>query len=105
MRDYTECGKTIPDDKVVLISGFVYIIIRDKECYIENGEYHESEYSIVVKDLDPEYDEPITLADIARDYPNVTKVIHEDYMDGEVFNYGNHDRETWECVGKTMGFV
>lgn len=102
-------GEIKPDDEVVFYDGFIYIISR-KEVATADG-WGKMEYSIDVKCLCPEYDEPISLADIAERYPNVKKVIYDDAMRGYVYNYGNHkdslhpESEAWELVGDTMGYA
>ena len=103
-------NKVIPDNEVVFYDGFLYIISHAKDSYIdEDEEYHEPEYSIEVKCLCPEYDEPITLEDIAKEYPKVCKVIFEDAFMGYVYNYKNHriedNNEAWEQVGTTLGYA
>lgn len=99
-------GEIYPDDKVVFYDGYLYIISRDQEAYIDKCRYHEPKYSIDVKCIVAEYDKPWTLADIAEKYPNVHKVIFDDMMKGFVYNYGNHnDEELWELVGTTMGYA
>lgn len=102
-------GEIKPDDEVVFYDGFIYIISRE-EVETADG-MGDMKYSIDVKCLCPEFDEPITLADIAEKYPNVEKVIYDDAMRGYVYNYGNHkdslhpESEAWELVGDTMGYA
>lgn len=59
--------------------------------------------------LDAEYDQPISLDDIERDYPHVCKVIFEDVLKGCVYSYGNHTgdkgAEKWELTGTTVGYA
>lgn len=52
-----------------------------------------------------EYDDPITLEDIARKIPEVRMVIAESLLDGVVYRYGNHEAGKWEEVGKTKGYA
>lgn len=99
-------GERVPDDKVYIYDGFLYII--SEHCCIEDG--REVRYPDVAEIcLCPEYDEPISLADIKERYPDVHIVIHDDVTDGEVFKYGNHglepDAEMWELYGETKGYV
>lgn len=102
-------GEAKPDDEVVFYDGFLYIISREEVATADG--WGKMEYSIDVKCLCPEYDEPITLADIAKNYPNVEKVIYDDAMRGCVYNHGNHktihdpNAEAWELVGTTMGYA
>lgn len=100
-----ETGKIIPDDKVWIYDGIIYIISR-KFSKIKG---HEEHYSCDRLCLIPEYNDPINLVDIKNRYPNVIKVIHEDWLHGTVYNYGNHktndDEEKWEEVGHTKGFA
>ena len=99
MLDMTN-GNKKPDDEVVFDDGFLYIISLEEEGY-----------SITVKCLCAEYDEPMTLADIAKEYPNVHKVIFDDCLRGCVYNHGNHcskydpNAEMWELVGHTLGYA
>ena len=108
MLNMVDCCTT-PDDKEVFYDGFLYIIRRVKEGYLTKEEYVESEYGIEVKCLNAEYNEPWTLADIAREYPDVKKVIYDDALHGYVYNYGNHSNEKnaekWELVGTTYGYA
>lgn len=107
MLNMIDCTKK-PDDEEVFYDGFLYIISRDREPYADD-EYHDAEYSIEVKCLTAEYDDPITLADIAEKYPKVCKVIFDDAMKGKVYSYGNHryeeNAEKWELVGTTLGYA
>lgn len=49
------------------------------------------------------------IPDIAREYPNVQKVIFDDAINGYVYNYDNHgneqNAEKWELVGTTLGYA
>lgn len=74
--------------------GILYII----ECKCTEGK-------VTVVTLDGEYDEPITLSDIAEKYPDVRKVIFEEPLRGYVFDYGNHGKGKWEQVGTTKGYA
>lgn len=53
---------------------------------------------------DGQYNEPITLADILARYPKTELVVVEDPLAGVVYRYGNHG-DTWEQVGKTIGYA
>lgn len=102
-------GEIKPDDKVVFYDGFLYII-SEKDGETADGMV-KTKYSIDVKCLCAEYDEPISLADIVERYPNVEKVIYDDAMRGYVYNHGNHktihdpNAEAWELVGTTLGYA
>lgn len=86
----------IPDDGVLFDDGILYIICHD----LDNGAL-----SIGKQTLDPKYDEPISLEEIALRYPEVELVIHEDFLSGEMYRYNNYgDNEWWE-VGRTRGFA
>lgn len=105
MRDLTAPEKeVIPDDKVVLFDGFIYII----SCNEKEWE-GTPDFSIDVKILNCEYDPYITLADIEKEYPNVHKVIYEDCLRGSIFNFKNHscdkNAEKWERVGTLVGYA
>lgn len=58
-----------------------------------------------MKMLNAEYDSPISLASIAKKYPNVHKVIFDDALKGYVFNYSNHRDGCWEQVDTTLGYA
>lgn len=98
MRDL-KTNKVKPDNKVWFADGFLYII---------SGKNRREEWSIDVLCLCPEFDSPMNLVDIKKNYPDVVKVIHEDYLRGEVYTYGNHSHEkdeAWELTGETLGFA
>ena len=102
MIDYID-HKNKDDDDVIFYDGFLYII----STYLVNR--CEAKYEIDVICLCPEYDDPISLTDIREKYPNVHKVIFEDWREGYVYNYGNHRDENknrvWERTGRTYGFA
>ena len=56
-----------------------------------------------------EYDKPISLADIQKQYPKVSMVIAECGLEGKVYRYGNNidgnGKPLWEEVGKTQGYA
>lgn len=96
--------RVIPDDDVIFHDGFLYIISQTRKASLDD----DPEYKLDVLCLCPEYDDPLSLKDIAEKYPKVTKVIWEDWMVGKVFNYKNHSgegEEAWEHTGETIGFV
>lgn len=106
MRDLRH-DKVIPDDQVRIYDGFVYIISRK---VTGKGLHIKVHHSIDVICLNPEYDDPLSLVDIKKRFPKVIKVIHEDWLRGDVYNYGNHatkdnGEEFWELTGETMGFA
>lgn len=94
-------NKVIPDNEVIFYDGFLYIISI-------SGEDRENVECDRIC-LCAEYDEPITLSDIAERYPNVHKVIFDDALRGYVYNYKNHriedNNEAWEQVGTTLGYA
>ena len=55
--------------------------------------------------LNMEYDEPITLDEIATSFPDVRMVIFETALQGYIFTYGNHVKGQWENVGTTYGYA
>ena len=55
--------------------------------------------------LAAEYDDPVTLAAIALDCPDVELVIYESALRGYVYRYGNHEKGEWEEVGQTCGYA
>ena len=89
-------GKDIPNDEVLFDDGILYIICHD----LDNGEL-----SIGKQTLDPQYDEPISLAEIALRYPEVELVIHEDFLSGELYRYNNYGKNEWVQTGQTRGFA
>ena len=98
-------GEKKPDNEVIFRDGFLYMIIQDQAPKFDDG----AKYSIAVKCLCPEYDEPMSLVDISRLYPNIQKLIFDDAMKGYIYNYGNHrcdpNAEAWELIGETMGYA
>lgn len=99
-------GKKTPDDEVIFYDGFLYIIMDHR--VIEDGEEHSYE-GIREICLCPQYDPPLSLADIKETYPDVHIVIHDDALYGEVYKYGNHTiepgAEAWELYGETRGYA
>lgn len=89
-------GKEIPDDEVLFYDGILYIICHD----LDNGAL-----SIGKLTLDPQYDEPISLEEIALRYPEVELVIHEDMSFGEVYRYNNYGDNEWWQTGQTRGYA
>ena len=88
--------KEIPDENVIFHDGIVNIFCScgmDKDC-----EAHRIF-------IDPQYDEAISLKDIAIKYPLVDKVIYEKGLEGYVYSYGNHKYGEWELVGETVGYA
>lgn len=106
MRDYLE-EIVVNDKDVIFYDGFLYII-SCVEVIKGNGDVEYDHYLDYLC-LCPEYDEPLTLTDIAERYPNVNKVIYDDMFRGAVYNYGNHssepNAEMWEKVGSLIGYV
>ena len=105
-------NRVIPDNDVIFNDGFLYIISLNiplgKPFAIKDL---SSFYTVGVIVLNPEYDNPLTLKDIEKQYPNVRKVIYEEAMSGYVYNYGNHTKknisetsQVWEQVGTTCGY-
>lgn len=88
--------KEIPDENVIFHDGVLFIFCScgmDKDC-----EAHRIF-------IDPQYDEAISLKDIAIKYPLVDKVIYEKGLEGYVYSYGNHKYGEWELVGETVGYA
>ena len=54
---------------------------------------------------DGQFDDSITLKDIAEKYPCVRIVIAEFPLRGTVYRYGNHDKGKWEIIGTTEGYA
>ena len=106
MLDMTT-GKIKPDDEEVFYDGFLYIICEiPKFRGTPNGDMELRESYVVEYCLNPEIDEPWTLARISEVYPTVHKVLWEDALRGYVYHYGNHtDSEQWERVGDTLGYA
>ena len=108
MRDVKN-GIVWRDEDVVFYDGFLYIISEDEEAHIDSEGYKEAKYSLKVICLCPEYDEPLSLKDIAERYPKVEKVLYEDCLRGAIYNYGNHgsepNAEMWEKTGETLGYA
>lgn len=86
-----EIGKEIPDEQVRFFDGILLIVLEDNRCR-----------HII---LNAEFDDLISLADIAKKYKDVDKVIFEDAFRGWVYSYGNHEPDEWELVGETCGYA
>ena len=84
-------------EDVRCVDGFVTILLKPKS-FIGKGNY-------IKLCIQPEYDEPITLKDIAEKYPDVYMVIFEGLLNGEIYNYGNHKEGLWEKIGRTDGYA
>lgn len=110
MRDLWK-NENRPDNEVIFYDGFLYIICRDAEPYVDGCELTPAQYSVKSIILNAEYDAPWSLADIVQWYPNVCKVIYDDALRGTVYSYGNHAHdksgnvEMWEKVGETVGYA
>ena len=89
-------GKEIPDDEVLFYDGILYIICHD----LDNGAL-----SIGKIYIHPEYDKPISLAEIALRYSEVELVIHEDALSGEMYRYNNYGKNEWVQTGQTRGYA
>ena len=94
MNDLIE-NKEIADNDVVFYDGMLWIVSRERLC----------KHKIEKITLFAEYDNSISLADIRKKHPNVTMVIYESFMHGEIYRYGNHKGIGWEKVGTTVGFA
>lgn len=88
------CGDEIPDDEYLFDDGVLYLI-----CAEENG------LSVGEIYLNPERDEPLSLAEIALRYPDIEMLIHDDMFSGEVFRYDNYGKKEWTQTGQTRGFA
>lgn len=89
------------DKKVIFYDGILEIL-----C--EKGEMTDNttpEYSLHKFYIDGQYSEPISLYDIAINYPDVKRVIFDSALDGQIFNYRNHTEYDWELVGRTKGYA
>ena len=89
-------GEERPDDEVLFDDGILYIICHD----LDNGAL-----SIGKQTLDSQYDEPISLEEIALRYPEVELVIHEDFLSGEMYRYNNYGDNEWVQTGQTRVFA
>ena len=89
-------GEERPDDEDLFDNGILYIICHD----LDNGAL-----SIGKQTLDPQYDKPISLEEIALRYPEVELVIHEDFLSGEMYRYNNYGENEWVQTGQTRGFA
>lgn len=110
MRDLWN-SENMPDDEVIFYDGFLYIVCKDEDVYIDGCELQPAKYSVKCIMLNAEYDAPWTLADISQRYPTVNKVIYADALRGAVYSYGNHAHdksgniEMWEKIGETVGYA
>ena len=89
-------GEERPDDEDLFDNGILYIICHD----LDNGAL-----SIGKQTLDPQYDKPISLEEIALRYPEVELVIHEDFLSGEMYRYNNYGENEWVQTGQIRGFA
>lgn len=97
-------SQIISDDNYVFQDGTLYIISIPKD---EHKKDTTSKPSIDILYL-TEFDNPISLADIPKKYPDVRKMMFESYMSGEIFTYKNHSAQNahdWELTGTTIGYV
>ena len=94
-------NKEKPDEEVKFYDGFLWIICLDNTI---TGEYAGvgTVYRIC---LCPEYDEPISLKDIANKYPKVRRVIFDDLLTSRIYSRGNHVDGEWEKIGETLGYA
>jgi len=89
----------IPDDQVCMYDGFVHILGHDK-----NGPTY------VRRIICGEYDEPVSLADIEKKFPDAEMVIFEDALHGEIYRYEPYttkdgEKIKWQKHGKTRGYA
>ena len=87
-------GEERPDDECLFVDGVLYILCRG-----------EKGYSVGVEHVHCECGEPVSLADIAQRYPDVFLLIHDSWLDGEVFRYNNYGENEWVQTGQTRGFA
>lgn len=85
-----DAGQQIDGEEKVFSDGILYIIEENR---------HTSHEIIICGELD----KPISLSDIRKKYKGQL-VIHEDYLAGSIYRYGNHG-DFWEQVGMTIGFA
>ena len=90
-----DVGKT----NAIFFDGILEIICSDPDDL--TGEVITGKRTLICG----EYDDPVSLKDIAEDYPNVRKVIFSDALSGCVYSYGNHEKGVWELVGTTRGYA
>ena len=89
MKSFYQAG-SIPDDEVLFGDGILWIVCKDGVAKIV---------------IDPQYDNTISLEDIALRYPNVEIVIHEEALSGEVYRYDNYCDKEWWQTGQTRGYA
>ena len=77
----------------------------DGNIYIMQRGNDYTDISVDFITLDIEYDKPISLKYIELKYPKVFKVLHESWLDGELFNFNNYGRNEWTQTGTTKGFA
>lgn len=93
--------KEIPDGEVKFWDGYLYILCQ-------RFEDSEKKDYLKIKTIFPEYDPPVTLAEIKLRYPDVHMVIHDDWLHSYVYRYGNYESEgirAWCRVGEFQGFA
>lgn len=90
------CTPVNDPSEVVMQDGFVYILMRETEDFV---------CSAACLCICPEYDEPVSLADVEHKYPDVFMVIFENALHGEVYRFGNYKDFRWYKCGITCGYV
>ena len=93
--------KDIPDDEVCMYDGLVRILT-------ENYKEDRREYIHIV--IDGQYNDPLSLADIEKVYPDVRLVFFESALYGDIYKYepgaaGDGTEHKWWKYGTTRGYA
>lgn len=80
--------------------GILYIICNSKEFPPEPMPFSGVEIL-----LDAEHDEPISLGQIRKEYPDVHFVIFNDMFEGEIWEFDKYKDSGWSKEGTTKGFA
>lgn len=80
--------------------GILYIICNSKELPPNPMPFNGVEIMI-----DAELDEPISLDQIRKEYPDVHFVIFNDMFEGEIWEFDKYTDSGWELQGTTKGFA
>ena len=86
---------TNPDD-VIFCDGILKILYR-----------RFSDNKLLVEEiiLCAEFDEPVTLGEIQENYQEVTMVIFEEPLKGDIYKFNNYRQREWTKVGSTIGYA
>ena len=91
-------------EEVVFYDG-VITIINEESWAIGTDEWLYKPFEGKKVFLDAESDNPISLADINKNFPHVERVIYETCLEGVIYDYNNYSDGKWYENGKTGGYA